>query len=214
LGALGDIPAAIQKLHEAQELLSNNEDPSIGEGHWLRVVVLRNLGVYYWEMAEALRSGIDLDRATKEKIRAFNLQAYDVTRPAFDIRVRTTDPMCDQYDRETNYLGRIANNLLYYITDFLDAGGTVEELAKHGYRPIDSERYVQLLEKHLHLIDSPATLHTILRHYQRTNDRTNAELVARKLVKNLHERGVTEPAGKSHEGEMLRLGMAVLGKQD
>jgi ppGpp synthetase/RelA/SpoT-type nucleotidyltranferase len=209
LASLGDFPAAIQKLREANELLLTNTDGRVDPHHWIRLSVPRNLGVYYWELAEAQRGSAPTDK-TKLKAREFYLEAYKVTKAAEGLRVDPDADAVDEFDKKTNYLGRMYNNLLYYIQDFLEAGGKEEELAKFGYKPSDVESYLGLFEEHLSLIETPETLHTMLRHYRRLGLHQKAALVAPRLLKLLQDQGVVDSGGLSHEEEMLRMALDTL----
>lgn len=211
LAAMGDLDAAIKKFEEAQDLLASGTDKTVENNHWLRLSVPRNLGVLYWEKAESVRFDIGPDAESREKILAWVLMAYKVTKQAYETHV-TPDGMCDKFDLETNYRGRSANNLLYYIEDFQDAGGNLETLTKDAmYESGEEQKYMELLEKHLDLIDTPQTIHTMLRHFQRMGNKEKATEFGNKLVRMLRDQGVTDEGGKSHEEEMLRAAIAAAG---
>jgi tetratricopeptide (TPR) repeat protein len=213
LGALGDFSAAIKKLQEADELLRSDEDSTVDKKHWLRLTVPRNLGVFYWELAEAEKAkGLD-EEATERAVRGLYLDAYKVTKAAYDITV-DPDALSDSFDLETNYRGRIANNLLYFLEDFFSAGGTSNDLEPFGHSDADIDSYLELLERYLHLIDTPETLHTMVRHYLVKGRRDKAKEVGHRLLKTLRGRGVVDEGGKSHEEEMLRVAIGVVEGPD
>ena len=201
LSAMGDLPAAIKKLEEAHELLVSGKDNTIDKNHWLRLSVPRNLGVFYWERAEAERTDAPLNSATLEVIRQNNLKAYEITKVAYNIRV-DPDNLCDQFDLSTNYRGRIANNLLYYLRDFEEAGGDKTSLT--GYQADEEQTYIDLLERYVELIESPETIHTMLRHFQRTGETARVKELGNRLLRMLRDKGVVDGGGKSHEEDMLR----------
>jgi ppGpp synthetase/RelA/SpoT-type nucleotidyltranferase len=213
LAALGDLPAAIKKLEEADVLLKSGKDTTVEKTHWLRLSVPRNLGALMWETGEALKATGMADGELNSKLKELNLQAYRITKAAYEIRV-DPDPLSDKFDIETGYKGRLANNLLYYIDDFLELGGTLAELAPSGYLDGEIGVHLSLLEQHFDLIDSPPTLHTMLRHYLRLGEGAEgkAAKTADLLKKALRDRGVIDTGGNSHEEEMLRLATKTLGE--
>lgn len=211
LQKLGDLSAAVSKYREALELLVKGRDTSVEKHHWLRLTVPRNLGVCLWESAEALKLERPKPKDSEANIRTFYLEAYSVTKTAWGMTA-DPDPLSDRYDLETHYQGRIANNLIYYIEDFLGSGGTTNELKNHGYEEGHLDAYVTLLESHAELIDSPATVHTMLRHYQIRKDQVKTIEAAKKLRQLLHQRGLTVVGGSSTEDQMLQAAIAVLGE--
>lgn len=216
LAALGDFQAAIKKLEEANDLLTSGKDNSIEPNHWLRLSVPRNIGALLWEFGETLKpEDGKLTDPIKAKLRELTCKAYSVTRAAYDVRV-DPDPLCDAFDRETRYRGRLANNLLYYIEDYIELGGNTTDLIVNGYAEGDPIEYVSLLEEHFERIDSPATVETVLRHYCRLRatgevmDAAKIRCTAERLQKLLLDRGVADSGGKSHEENMLRTARRIL----
>jgi len=213
LAALGDLPAAIKKLEEANDLLTSGKDTSVEPDHWLRLTVPRNLGAYHWELGEVLRANPDGIPDLEKRLLDNNLRAYRVTKAVYALRVEP-DPLSDKFDTATGYRGRLANNLLYYIEDYFSLDGSKKELEALGYKDGDEGAYLGLLEQYFDLIDSPPTLHTMLRHYVKRGQEQSeqAQKTAIALARTLRERGVVDAGGKSHEEDMLRLAMKILGE--
>jgi len=212
LAALGDFPAAIKKMEEADELLSTKKDDTIEKNHWLRLSVPRNLGAYVWALGETLKTDGVVSEEDRPKLLELLVQAYKTTKAAYGMRV-DADALSDQFDVRTGYRGRVANNLLFYLDDYLSLGGSEENLKPHGFKEDEVAAYLQLLEQNFDLIDSPPTLHTMLRHYLKLGAAAQIPTTARKLRKILRERGVVDAGGKSQDEQMLRLANSVLGDE-
>jgi ppGpp synthetase/RelA/SpoT-type nucleotidyltranferase/tetratricopeptide (TPR) repeat protein len=212
LQKLGDLPAAIGLLEGARSLLDGGHDTSIGANHWLRLTVVRILGVCMWEMAEAVKNDPSQVADGSAKIRDLYLEAYRVTKSAYTMNA-DPDPLADKFDLETEYKGRIANNLIYYVEELLALGGAMDKLRSYGYEDGHEDSYVRFLEEHSDHIDSPHTVHTLLRHYLRKKDATKANVAAVKLIQLLRLRGLTEAGGNSFEDQMMRDALAALEGQ-
>jgi tetratricopeptide (TPR) repeat protein len=213
LAALGDYSSAIKKLEEANGLLSSGTDTTVDKNHWLRLSVPRNLGVFIWQQAEALKNRGSISDEAKNKILEMYLGAYEVTRGAYSTRV-DPDALSDKFDTETHYRGRLANNLLYYVADYIESGGDKSKLYALGFKDSDEDEQLALLEQHFDAIETPATLHTMLRYYIRNGSEANRHKVARKLTHVLRELGVVDAGGTSQEEDMLRVAQANLPPSD
>jgi ppGpp synthetase/RelA/SpoT-type nucleotidyltranferase len=210
LQRLGDLRSAIEKLRRAQKLLADGQDKSIHPRHWLRLAVLRNLGVCLWERADRLRKETRPVGAARNQILDLYLEAYTVTREAYRMGVEP-DTFSDKFDTATRYKGRIANNLIYYVGDYLSLEGPIEGLKQRGYQDGDVESYMALLEKHLHLIETPNTLDTMIRHYKSVGDVAKQKKAASRLQRVLRERGIVDATAKAHQAELLAAVAEALG---
>ena len=118
LDALGARTEAIAKLRDVVRRLGTKGEPT-PKDHWIRSAAPRNLGVLLWEEAKSSRDmaeeGADPDARTLELLR----EAYEFTRIAHDVEVKQ-DP---QGEEGTSERIKAANNLLYFLLEYLEGGG-------------------------------------------------------------------------------------------
>lgn len=117
LDALGARDEAIAKMREVVERLKLRAEPT-PQNHWIRSTAPRSLGVMLWEEARAR-----LERASSDA--PADARALELLREAFQLTSRAYDQ--DVFDEPMNKgpseRVRAANNLLYFLLEYLDAGG-------------------------------------------------------------------------------------------
>ena len=116
--ALGARTEAIAKLRDVVNRLSSKGEPT-PKDHWIRAAAPRNLGVMLWE--EAKSTPDTGDEGTDSRTRSLELlrEAYEFTRVAHDVDVKH-DPQGEEGASERI---KAANNLLYYLLEYLEDGG-------------------------------------------------------------------------------------------
>jgi ppGpp synthetase/RelA/SpoT-type nucleotidyltranferase len=133
LDAIGTRSAAIEKLREVVARMETEGDQTPAD-HWIRSAAPRVLGVLLWEEARAGPDGLaesSTDSTTLELLRdaySYSLQAHE--KEVFN------DPVSATSERL-----KAANNLLYFLLEYLEAGGEPRE----GMSEEDVARYLSEL---------------------------------------------------------------------
>jgi hypothetical protein len=120
--ALGARTDAISKLRDVVQRLGVKGEPT-PKDHWIRSAAPRVLGVMLWQEAKSLRD-VSADSASPDE-RALDLlkEAYELTLIAHNVAVGS-DPQ--GYEATPERI-KAANNLLYFLLEYLEAGGAPQE---------------------------------------------------------------------------------------
>jgi ppGpp synthetase/RelA/SpoT-type nucleotidyltranferase len=182
LDALGDRSSAKSKFQQTLHLMANN-DAELPEGHWIRSATPRYLGTMVWEEAYQLakRSLGSNQQAIRAQRLKLYLEAYAITRPAYDIDLDPDIPFGGEpvsMERE-----RVVNNLLFYAVEYLELGGEVESLRKVGFR--DGDLHILMQDgggRNWKKIDDVDYLDTLRRAYSFLGDSRTATGIAKRIV--------------------------------
>lgn len=121
LDALGARTEATAKLRDVVRRLATKGEPT-PKDHWIRAAAPRNLGVFLWQEAKSIPEAGEEGEAPDARILALLKEAYELTEQAHDVDVRN-DP---QGDEGTPERVKAANNLLYFLLEYLEAGGVTD----------------------------------------------------------------------------------------
>ena len=179
LDGLGRRAQAIEKLRLLVDRLAIANEP-MPKRHWIRSAAPRVLGVLLWEEAEATRGSQSGDRGVAAaRVLELLQEAFAVTLTAHETRVRE-DPEDASSPSEK---AKAANNLLYYLVEFIESGGTATE----GMQEKDIRRYLQEMGA-----EDPETLEdyqfadTARRAYAHLGDRQREITAARRILTLTH----------------------------
>lgn len=207
LDAAGDRSRAIEKLRAVLLQLEKRREP-LSPKHWIRSAAPRILGVLLWEEADALaraEDGAPESNWTERRV-ALLREAYDVTRKAYDQKVKEETPAAEGLPTER---AKSANNLLYYALEFLDAlkvTGPLSDIEKVSAAEI--RRFLKAMGA-----EDPASLNdarlldTAKRAYIQIGDLARARAAAQRFL----ELAPTQlPADDIHTEEMVAAARSLL----
>jgi ppGpp synthetase/RelA/SpoT-type nucleotidyltranferase len=122
LDALGARSEAVAKLRDVVRRLSEDAEPT-PKDHWIRSAAPRVLGVLLWEEAKSRRDISGAGPSPDDEVLALLKEAYDLSCAAHTIDVGG-DPHAGG---QTSERVKAANNLLYFLLEYLEAGGQPTE---------------------------------------------------------------------------------------
>ena len=128
LDAAGRRIEAIAKLRLVVKQLNDPKEP-LPKKHWIRSAAPRILGVLLWEEADAGRQGHGLRKGTIDSHGQQLLrEAFQITLEAYRSKVREDPEDGSAFSERT----KAANNLLYYLLEYLEAGGEPHDDMRDG----------------------------------------------------------------------------------
>lgn len=181
LDALGARGEAIAKMREVVERLSLRAEPTPAN-HWIRSTAPRGLGVMLWEEAKARR-----ERASPDS--PADAGTLDLLREAFQLtsRAHAQDVFDEPTSKGPRERVRAANNLLYFLLEYLDADGE----PMPGMEEADIRALLQEIgAEHPEQISQLAAADTARRAYAHVGDREQEAKAARTVVRLGREAGV------------------------
>ncbi|KTT67904.1 hypothetical protein [Sphingomonas sanguinis] len=180
LDALGARDEAIAKMREVVERLRLRAEPT-PQNHWIRSTAPRSLGVMLWEEAKVRRERASSDAQA-------DARTLELLREAFQLTSRAHEQ--DVFDEPTNKgpseRVRAANNLLYFLLEYLDAGGE----PMPGMEEADVRVLLQEIgAEHPEQIGQLAAADTARRAYAHVGDRARETEAARTVLRLSRETG-------------------------
>lgn len=183
LDALGAREDAITKLRVVvARLMEKNPVP---EDHWVRAAAPRGLGVLLWESV-ALRPGNDGSQKPDPAKLATLREAYELTLMAHEAEV-VDDPLSGD---ATSERARATNNLLFYLLEYLEAGGPPAP----GLEEADVRRLLsELATTPIAEAPSLSFADTLRRTFAHLGEEENERAAARRVI----ELAIADPSPRS-----------------
>ncbi|HQV04974.1 MULTISPECIES: RelA/SpoT domain-containing protein [unclassified Novosphingobium] len=117
--ALASAGARTKSIEKFRYLIDHLDDDPLPTDHWIRSAAPRMLGVLLWEEAISIRSAMTPVGSENRRSLAMISEAIRVTEFAFLANVGD-DPLSES---DTSEKVRAANNILYYLLEYLSWGG-------------------------------------------------------------------------------------------
>lgn len=210
LDASGERPAAITKLREVLGRLDQKLEP-LPDHHWIRAAAPRVLGVLLWEEADALgrATGTPQDEWSNRRV-ALLREAYDVTRAAYDLKVKEEASPSAGLPSER---AKAANNLLYYALEFAEAAKLHRQGSDPGVKAAELRRLLKAMgaEDPAQMLDA-RLLDTARRAYEFLGDLPRARAAALRFLELVESQMTTGGVASVHTEEMIEAAKAVLGR--
>jgi ppGpp synthetase/RelA/SpoT-type nucleotidyltranferase len=169
LDALGARDDAIGKMRDVVGRLS--EKGPLPEDHWVRAAAPRGLGVLLWESVDLKSLSGPADASTLNVLR----EAYHLTEAAHAVTV-FDDPLSGAALSER---ARAANNLLYYLLEYLEVGGPPVS----GMEESDLIRLLgEITTTPIEEVQSLSMADTMRRAFAHLNDRDQERAAARQVI--------------------------------
>lgn len=183
MNSRADIDSAITKMRNAIILL--NSDTSIQKEHWIRSSAPRMLGVFLWKKSERIFKSQDKAELTnneKSVVASLLLEAITVSVHAFH-KSKFETPHEDGLAESSHNVSLLANNILYYAVEFLNAGGNRKALFDSDFKEglFDELSKEIISDKSLTGTRKIDVLDTLIRYYLYIEDNENAQSYAKEL---------------------------------
>lgn len=170
LDALGDRFSAMAKFRTVGKLIAEGRS-DLPDRHWIRSAWARYLATLIWEEAVDLTAKAGSSAAAaaaahpelagggaaKARQLEMYLEAFRLTKQVHGLKVEEATPGWPT--PKTSEVAKVANNLLYFALEYLEAGGSQEHLIGAGFQPADIETWLSEIG-----VREPATAEQIMDH--------------------------------------------------
>ncbi|MHA6333245.1 hypothetical protein ACXYL9_06125 [Qipengyuania sp. CAU 1752] len=184
-----------------KNLLDNFERTDLQENHWVHASANRILG--YWLWNDVRRVGSDLSKPLGEDERSVAVASAVYSAKASEITV-SDKSQPNEYPHESDRV-MAQSNLLFFVVEFLEAGGEWAELEQAG---ISNERFATALAEVSQFDESDNVdyhkLNTLRRVYLFQEDIEQAKRYARLAIANLEAAGYLDRGSDNEPEYVLR----------
>ena len=192
MNSRADSDISIKKMQKAIEMLTADE--SLPRDHWLHTSAPRMLGYYFWKKSEQIQMAMpsdDTDDKASNMSSSLLVKAINVSFDAYR-KSKENSPANNNLEENSHDISILANNILYYVVDYLNQTDPDKGIGELGLSDDIYEELVKDITSDTGLTGQRKldSLDTLVRYFMHTNQQPTAKKYATELQSALEEQGI------------------------